>query len=103
MNIEKVNTVKNILEGIGNRIATVSFTKRDGTERVMQLHKSQALIDSIKGTAPEATEARRWTLSSNGMMCVQELTHDHQHQWRTLNCNTVNRITCNGITRTFES
>ena len=101
MNLEKVNEVKNILENIGNRIATISFIKKDGSVRNMQLHKSQELIEQIKNSDPQRTASRKWTLSQNGMMCVQELTCDHKHQWRTVNLDTVTRIACDGNVRTF--
>jgi len=99
----KVQIVNNLLESnVGNRIVTVEFTKKDGTLRKMQLMRSKALEASMKGTQPDVTASRKWTLTQNGMKCVEELTADKKFQWRTLNLNTVKRIAVNGSVTTFN-
>lgn len=99
----KVQTVNQILESnVGNRIVTVEFIKKDGSLRKMQLMRSKSLEASVKGTQPEVTAARKWTLTQNGMKCVEELTADKKFQWRTINLNTIKRIAVNGSVTTFN-
>lgn len=104
--LEKITQVKNIIaSNVGNRICTVSFHKKDGSLRIMQLHKSKELEASRTGNNAEATAKRMWTLNTNGMMCVEELVKpgSAEHQYRTLNCATVETIKCNGKTYDFTN
>ena len=87
---------------VGNRIVTVEFIKKDGSLRKMQLMRSNALETSVKGTSPEATDKRKWTLTQAGMKTVEELTADKKFQWRVLNLNTVKRVAVNGNVVTFD-
>jgi len=103
MNAEKVKLVNRLLDSnVGNRIVTVEFLKKDNTLRRMQLMRSKALESTVKGTRPESTADRRWTLLANGMKCVEELTPDKKFQFRTINLNTVRRVAVNGRVTTFE-
>lgn len=102
MNTNKINLVNQLLDSnVGNRIVTVEFIKKDGSLRKMQLLRSKSLESAVKGTKPDATAARKWTLSQNGMKCVEELTSDKKFQWRTINLNTVKRIAVNGSVTSF--
>ena len=102
MNKEKVEAIKNlILPAIrANRIAKVTFRKKDGSLREMSLHRSKVLEETVSGSPSESVEKRKWTLTQNGMMAVEELTADGSHQFRTLNMNTVERVAVGG--RVYE-
>ena len=97
-NMNKVETLKNlILPAVrANRIAKVTFRKKDGSLREMQLHRSRALEDTVADAPSASVEKRKWTLSQNGMMAVEELTKDGVHQFRTINLNTVERLAVGG-------
>ena len=100
---EKVEMVKNIVRANGNKFITIDFRKKDGTLRHLMVNRSKVLEASVKGTAPEATAARKETLKARNMICVEELVKPGTdiHQWRTVNCETVEKICCNGETYTF--
>ena len=104
MNVEKVEMIKNlILPAVrANKIVQVTFRKTDGSERPMTLHRSKALEDTVSETPSESVRKRKWTLSRNGMMGVEELTKEGTHQFRTLNLNTVERLVVGGRVWTFE-
>lgn len=100
---EKVEMVKNIVRANGNKFITIDFRKKDGTLRHLMVNRSKVLEASVKGTAPEATAARKETLKKRNMICVEELIKPgtDAHQWRTVNCETVEKICCNGETYVF--
>lgn len=100
---EKVEIVKNIIRNNGNKFITVDFRKKDGTLRHMCVNRSKVLEASIKGTNAEATDARKETLKKRNMICVEELVKPGcaDHQWRTINCETVEKICCGGEEHTF--
>lgn len=98
MNIEKINTVRNIIMPAvrANKIAKITFMKKDGTLREMTLHRSRALESTVKGTREGATAKRDWTLTKNGMLVCEELAADKSHQWRTVNLGTTTRVAVGG-------
>lgn len=100
---EKVEIVKNLVRQHGNKFITVDFRKKDGSLRHMMCHKSKVLESQVKGTNPEATEARKETLKARNMICVEELVKPgtKEYQWRTINCETVEKICCNGEEHIF--
>ena len=100
---EKVQIIKNLIRENGNKFLTVDFRKKDGSLRHMMVNRSKVLEASVKGTAPNATEARRDTLKKRNMICVEELVKPGcaEHQWRTINCETVEKICCNGKEHVF--
>ncbi len=100
---EKVQLVKSLVNKHGNKFMTIDFLKKDGSLRHMMCHKSKVLEASTKGTAPEATAARKETLKRRNMICVEELVKPGcaEHQWRTVNCETVKKICCSGVEYTF--
>lgn len=103
MNLEKIKTVNMLLDSnVGNRVVTVEFIKKDGSLRKMQLMHSKSLERAVKGSAPESTAKRKWTLTQAGMKTVEELTADKKFQWRVINLNTVKRIAVNGNVVTFK-
>lgn len=95
---EKVEIVKNLVRQHGNQFITVDFKKKDGTLRHMCVHRSKVLESQVKGTNPESVAARKDTLKKRNMICVEELVKPGTmgHQWRTINCETVEKICCNG-------
>ena len=98
MNKEKVEAIKNLIMPAirANRIAKVTFRKKDGSLREMLLHRSKTLEEMVSDSPSESVEKRKWTLTQNGMMAVEELTADGSHQFRTLNMNTVERVAVGG-------
>lgn len=96
----KIEQIKNLIKHVpGNRIITVSFTKKDGTERVMQCHRAKALEAKVAEIPNAATIKRRATLDATHKLCVEELVrvkgHKPVHQWRTINLETVKTIHTN--------
>lgn len=85
-----------------NHVVNVQFRKKDGTLRDMTLMRSKALEGSVKGTAQESVEKRKWTLSQNGMLCCEELTPEKTFQWRTVNLKTLTKVAAGGQVMTFE-
>ena len=100
---EKVEIVKQLIRENGNKFITVDFRKKDGSLRHMMVNRSKVLEASVKGTAAEATAARKDTLKKRNMICVEELVKPGcaEHQWRTINCETVEKICCNGEEHVF--
>ena len=84
---EKVEIVKQLIRENGNKFITVDFRKKDGSLRHMMVNRSKVLEASVKGTAAEATAARKDTLKKRNMICVEELVKPGcaEHQWRTIN------------------
>jgi len=103
MNIEKISQVKDlILPAVkANRFVDVTFRKKDGSLRVMRLHRSRALEDTASPVPSESVEKRKWTLSKNGMMAVEELTPEGAHQFRTVNLGTTVRVAVAGKVHEF--
>jgi len=102
--IEKVEIVKNLVRVNSNKFITVDFIKKNGELRHMQCHCSKVLESSVKGTMPEATDARKQTLKARNMICVEELVKPGttEFQWRTINCETVKKIVADGQEYVFE-
>ena len=100
---EKVEIVKNLIRENGNKFITVDFKKKDGTLRHMMCNRSKVLEASVKGTNAAATEARKRTLDRRNMICVEEIVKPGcaEHQWRTINCETVEKICCGGKEHVF--
>ena len=100
---EKVEIVKNLIRQHGNKFLTVDFRKKDNSLRHMMCHRSKVLESSVKGTAPEATAARKETLKKQDMICVEELVKPgtNEFQWRTINMETVKRIAVDGKVHEF--
>ena len=100
---EKVEIVKNLVRQHGNKFITLDFRKKDGTLRHMMCHKSKVLESQVKGTNAEATASRKATLKQRNMICVEELVKPGcaEHQWRTINCETVEKIVADGQEHVF--
>lgn len=104
MNIEKINTIRNIIMPAvrANKIAKITFVKKDGSLREMTLHRSRALESTVKGTREKAMAKRDWTLTKNGMLVCEELAADKTHQWRTINLGTATRVAVGGNVLEFN-
>ena len=104
---EKVAIVKNLIkEGIASgKFLSVDFIKKTtGELRHMNVRRSKLLEASVKGTAPEATAARKATYAARDLLQVEELVKPatNEFQWRTINLEGVKRIACNGQVHTFD-
>ena len=100
---EKVEIIKNLIRENGNKFITVDFRKKDGSLRHMMVNRSKVLESQVKGTALDATMARKETLKKRNMITVEEIVKPGcaEHQWRTINCETVEKICCNGEEHIF--
>ena len=104
---EKVAIVKSLIkEGIASgKFLSVDFIKKTtGELRHMNVRRSKLLEASVKGTAPEATAARKATYAARDLLQVEELVKPatNEFQWRTINLEGVKRIACNGQVHVFE-
>lgn len=103
---EKVAIVKSlIVEGMkSGKFLSVDFIKKTtGELRHMNCRRSKLLEASVKGTAPEATAARKATYAARDLLQVEELVcpAKNEFQWRTVNLEGVKRIACNGQVHEF--
>lgn len=106
-NTDKLTTIKNlIVENMrSGRFMTVDFIKKTtGELRHMQVRKSKVLEASVKGTAPDATAARKATNKVRNLLLVEELVRPatNEFQWRTINLEGVRKISCNGRVYNFD-
>lgn len=92
-------TIDAFREWVGNTFFTVQFIKKDGTLRIMTARLGVA--KDVLGTQPEVTEKRKATLTAQNMLTVYEIT-DRPDRYRTINLNTIQLITANGIRLIFE-
>ena len=104
---EKVAIVRKLIkDGIASgRFMQVDFIKKTTHElRHMQVRRSKLLEASVKGTAPEATAARKETYKQRDLLLVEELVKPgtNEFQWRTINLEGVKRIACNGQVHVFD-
>ena len=105
MNKNKVSLINGLLGTIGSSCFTVDFVKKDGSPRTMncRLHVSRG----VSGGRPDATAARKDTLKAEGMICVFDMAAAGQDDtgkrgaFRTIDLNTVTRITAKGETLSF--
>lgn len=109
MQTGKYRTVKFIIdkELRAGRSVIVSFTKKNGEIRVMQLKWSQELCDSISNTRPERNRKRRATLKHNYMGTVPEVIYENgteKYYWKTINYASIKIIKLeNGTMISLES
>lgn len=104
---EKVAIVKNLItEGMrSGKFMSVDFIKKTtGELRHMNVRRSKLLEASVKGTAPEATAARKATYAVRDLLQVEELVKPatQEFQWRTINLEGVKKIACNGQVHVFD-
>ena len=101
---EKVAIVQDLVRKHGNQFITIDFVKKDGTLRHLMCHRSKVLESQVKGTFANVTAARNDTLKKRNMIVVEELVKPGcaEHQWRTVNCETVKKIVANGKEHIFD-
>jgi len=93
----------------------VTFTKKDGSDRNMVARRG--VRKGVKGTRPDATAKRNATLMANGMIGVydvnklpedfdnlnaEEQAKVEKGAFRTINLETVKRLTIGGLDITVE-
>lgn len=102
---QKIEICRNLLADNKNRFCKVTFIKKDGSVRVMTLHKSKKLEATVNGMHPLITAKTNDTLAKRGMIRVEELTRDENgipiHQWRTLTLPNIQRLAVNGAVLDF--
>lgn len=90
-------TIEKFREWVADSFFTVVFTKQDGSLRVMNARMNVSKY--VQGTKPEVTAKRKATLTAQNMLTVYDL---HKRAYRTINLDTLQLITCNGIKLIFE-
>lgn len=103
---EKVDICRKLIsEGMASgKFMSVDFIKKTtGELRHMQVRKSKLLEASVKGTAPEATAARKATYRARDLLLVEELVKPatQEFQWRTITLDGVKRIAVGGQVHEF--
>lgn len=102
MNISKINKVKQILEQNGSKLASVTFIKKDGSERTMQINlvshqgvkgdlaceSAKKGVETRKKNHPELINVLDMQLRQKGL--------DEFKCRRSINAETVTRIACGG-------
>lgn len=100
MNMTKINQVKAILEANGSKLASVTFTKKDGSERTMQIN----LVSNkgVKGElASESAKKGVETRKQNHPELINVLDMQLRQKGvpeagcrRSINAETVSKIVC---------
>lgn len=93
MNIERF---KELVKG--GQAFTVSFRKKDGSERIMNARLG--VKKHVKGSKPEVTAKRLDTIKANNMVGVFEMRgtsdRDGAENYRTINLDTLNWLKVGG-------
>ena len=85
-----MNKRDKIIKAMGNKIFTVTFTKKDGTVRVMNARRGVKKGVTGVGLAYDAAE--------KGLITVYDMK---KRQFRSVNVDTVQTVKTVGITHTF--
>jgi molybdenum cofactor biosynthesis enzyme len=85
-----MNKREKIIKAMGNKIFTVTFTKKDGTVRVMNARRGVKKGVTGVGLAYDAAE--------KGLITVYDMK---KRQFRSVNVDTVQTVKTVGITHTF--
>lgn len=107
MNVTKVDQVKAILEANGSKLASVTFTKKDGSERTMQINlvsnkgvKGEMASESAKkGVATRAANHPE-LINVLDMQLRQKGVEEYKCR-RSINAETVSKIVCGKKVYTF--
>jgi len=91
--METRNTLIKLIEFLKGRFFTVEFTKKDGTKRIMNCRTGVKKYLSNNGKKIQITQP-----IDNGILRVFDL---QKNQHRSINLDTVNRITFNKLTYNF--
>jgi molybdenum cofactor biosynthesis enzyme len=85
-----MNKREKIIKAMGNKIFTVTFTKKDGTVRVMNARRGVKKGVTGVGLPYDAAE--------KGLITVYDMK---KRQFRSVNVDTVQTVKTIGITHTF--
>ena len=88
-NKTKANILRAGIKALNGKFFSVDFVKKDGTPRTMTCRTG--VKKYVKNTQPSTTAKRKSTLKDRGLMGVFEINTGN---YKTLNLNTVSRITC---------
>lgn len=91
--METRNTLIKLIELLKGQFFTVEFTKKDGTKRIMNCRTGVKKYLSNNGKKIQITKP-----IDNGILRVFDL---QKNEYRSINLDTVNRITFNKITYKF--
>lgn len=87
--------IRTMIESAGGRFAAVTFVKKDGTERTMQVqpaaNKFHVLGDAASPSAQQAVETR--AANNPHLYNVWDVA---KKAWRSINLDTVRQISING-------
>lgn len=104
----KVETIKNIIKADGTKLMSVTFIKKDGTERVMSFNPKTA-VGLVGEKASESSKQAIATRKANNpsliSVCDQSLLckgYPANACWRRINCETVVSVKSGGNTEYFE-
>jgi len=91
--METRNTLIQLIKFLNGQFFTVEFTKKDGTKRIMNCRTGVKKYLSNNGKTIQITKP-----IDNGILRVFDL---QKNEYRSINLDTVNRITFNKITYNF--
>ena len=91
--METRNTLIKLIEYLNGQFFTVEFTKKDGTKRIMNCRTGVKKYLSNNGKKIQITKP-----IDNGILRVFDL---QKNEYRSINLDTVNRITFNKVTYNF--
>jgi hypothetical protein len=91
--METRNTLIKLIELLKGQFFTVEFTKKDGTKRIMNCRTGVKKYLANNGKTIKITKP-----IDNGILRVFDL---QKNEYRSINLDTVNRITFNKITYNF--
>lgn len=86
--------VAEMIKGNGSKFMTVTFIKKDGTERTIQ-----GRVHKVTGHDGANTTAH---IEKYVTVVLNEKTETGQPIWRNVNCETVKRIALGGRVVSFE-
>lgn len=86
-------TLIKLIELLNGKFFTVEFTKKDGTKRIMNCRTGVKKYLSNNGKTIQITKP-----IDNGILRVFDL---QKNEYRSINLDTVNRITFNKVTYKF--
>lgn len=100
MNTSKINQVKAILEANGSKLASVTFTKKDGLERTMQINlvsnkgvKGELACESAKKGVETRKQNHPKLINVLDMQLRQKGFGENKCR-RSINAETVSKIVC---------
>lgn len=100
MSLDKIEAVKKLVSSAGSQIFSVTFTKKDGTSRVMQVQQA-AIVNRLVGDAASES-AKKATVTRKerhpNLIAVFDIG---KGQIRSINAETVDRVVIRGKEHLF--